>query len=54
MTKMLCAEPGRNDVEALFTQTITQVTTASMDPEGRLVLAGPGGEIVLAVDAIPS
>jgi heat shock protein HslJ len=54
MTKMACADPGRNDVEALFTQTIAQVTTASIDPEGRLVLAGPGGEIVLAVDAIPS
>ena len=54
MTAMACAEPARNDVEALFTQAINQAASASIDPEGRLVLSGPGGEIVLAVDAVGS
>jgi heat shock protein HslJ len=53
MTAMACAEPARNDVEGAFTLAINQAASASIDPEGRLVLAGPGGEIVLAVDAIP-
>ena len=52
MTAMACAEPRRNDFEGIFTRAINQATSASIDPEGRLVLAGPGGEIVLAVDAI--
>ena len=52
MTAMACAEPARNDVEALFTQAINQAASASIDPEGRLVLSGPGGEIVLEVDAV--
>ena len=54
MTLMLCIEPARNDIETLFNQAINQATSASIDPQGRLVLSGPGGEIVLAVDAIPS
>jgi heat shock protein HslJ len=53
MTAMACIEPGRNDFEGIFTPAINQATSASIDPEGRLVLSGPGGEIVLAVDAIP-
>ncbi len=53
MTAMLCAEPIRNEIEAAFTAAITQAATASIDPEGRLVLSGPGGEIVLTVDAVP-
>jgi heat shock protein HslJ len=53
MTAMACVEPARNDVEGAFTLAINQATSASIDPGGRLVLAGPGGEIVLAVDAIP-
>ena len=52
MTLMACAEPARNDIETLFTRAINQAATASIDPEGRLVLSGPGGEIVLTVDAI--
>ncbi len=52
MTLMACAEPARNDIEALFTRAINQAATASIDPAGRLVLSGPGGEIVLAVDAV--
>jgi heat shock protein HslJ len=54
ITAMACVEPARNDVEALFTQAINQAASASIDPEGRLVLSGPGGEIVLAVDAVGS
>jgi heat shock protein HslJ len=52
MTAMACIEPGRNDFEGIFTQAINQATSASIDPDGRLVLRGPGGEIVLTVDAI--
>jgi heat shock protein HslJ len=53
-TLMLCTEEARNDVETLFTTALTQATSASIDPAGRLVLTGPGGEIVLAVDAVSS
>jgi heat shock protein HslJ len=52
MTAMACAEPARNEIEALFIQAIGQVSSAYMDPQGRLVLDGPGGQIVLAVDAV--
>ena len=54
MTLMLCAEPARNVVESLFTQALNAATSASIDPQGRLVLSGPGGEIVLAVAGAPS
>jgi heat shock protein HslJ len=53
MTAMGCVEPGRGEVEAMFTKAINAAASASMDPQGRLVLSGPGGEIVLTVDAIP-
>lgn len=51
MTEMACDE-ARNEVEAAFTQAIGGATSASIDTDGRLVLTGPGGEIVLAVDAV--
>lgn len=54
MTAMACVEPARNEVEGLFTRAFNQATSASIDPQGRLVLSGPGGEIVLTVDAVPS
>ncbi len=54
MTLMLCVEPARNEVETLFNQAINAATSASIDPEGRLVLSGSGGEIVLTVDAVPA
>jgi hypothetical protein len=54
MTLMACAEPGRDDFEGIFTQAMNQARSASIDPEGRLVLSGPGGEIVFAVDAVGS
>ena len=53
MTAMACAEPGRNDFEGIFSGALNRATSASIDPEGRLVLSGPGGEIVLAVDGVP-
>jgi heat shock protein HslJ len=52
MTLMLCVEQGRNEVETAFTQALTKATAASIDPQGRLVLSGQGGEIVMAVDAV--
>jgi heat shock protein HslJ len=54
MTMMACAEPARNEMETLFAQAISQAILASIDPEGRLVLSGPGGEIILAVDGVGS
>ena len=50
MTARACVDPAPMAVEAAFSQAIVAVESASMDPEGRLVLSGPGGEIVLAVD----
>jgi heat shock protein HslJ len=52
MTAMLCVEQDRNRVETAFTKALGQAASASIDPTGRLVLSGPGGEIVLAVDAV--
>ena len=44
MTAMACAEAARNRVEAAFTQALGQpVLVAMLQPEGRLVLAGPVG-----------
>jgi heat shock protein HslJ len=54
MTMMACAEPARNEMETIFAQAINQAISASIDQEGRLVLSGPGGEIVLAADAVGS
>jgi heat shock protein HslJ len=54
MTAMACLEPGRGEIEALFTTALGQASSASIDPQGRLVLSGPGGEIVLAVDGVPT
>jgi heat shock protein HslJ len=54
MTAMGCLEPGRSEFEGRFSNALTQATSASIDPAGRLVLTGPGGQIVLAVDAVSS
>jgi len=54
MTAMLCVAPARNAIESLFTQAFNATTSASIDPQGRLVLSGPGGEIVLAVAGAPA
>jgi heat shock protein HslJ len=52
MTAMACVEPAKMEIEGLFTQAINRAISASIDPQGRLVLSGPGGEIVLAVDGV--
>ena len=52
MTAMGCLQPGRNEFETLFSQAIGSVTTASVDEEGRLVLTGPGAQILLVVDGV--
>lgn len=50
MTAMACAEAARNDFEMLFSQALGQVTSAAIDPAGRLVLSGPTAQIVLVLD----
>jgi heat shock protein HslJ len=52
MTARGCVEQARAAVEVAFSTAMIAVTSASIDPQGRLVLSGPGGEIVLAVDAV--
>ncbi len=54
MTTRACVEQAWAAVEAAFGTALTQVTSASIDQHGRLVLSGPGGEIVLVVDAVPA
>jgi heat shock protein HslJ len=54
MTAMLCVEPARNRIESAFSQAIGRVSSASIDPEGRLVLSGPQTEIVLTVGGVGS
>ena len=48
-TKRACLDAGFNGVESAFFAALRDATTASIDPGGRLVLSGPGGEAVLAV-----
>jgi heat shock protein HslJ len=53
MTAMACVEAPKNAVEAAFTQALNEVTTASIDSLGRLVLTGPKTEIIFEVAAVP-
>jgi heat shock protein HslJ len=52
MTARACANPALEPVERGFSDVLVTVTTASIDPDGRLVLSGSGGEIVFAVDGV--
>ena len=52
MTARACAKPELGPVEQSFSTVLASVESASMDTEGRLVLSGRGGEIVMAVDAV--
>jgi heat shock protein HslJ len=52
-TKRACVEPARNDVEAAYFAALRAVADASGDSEGRLVLTGAGGELVLEVGPRP-
>jgi hypothetical protein len=46
MTLMGCPEPI-GSIEAAFVATLTALKSASMDDSGRLVLDGPGGQVLL-------
>ena len=48
MTAMACVEQPVNDLEGMFTQTMTRANLVSVDDRGLLVLSGPGGQIFLA------
>ena len=54
MTAAACADRARGDIEAAYTQGLDRVSSASVDREGRLLLSGPGVEIILVVDAVPA
>jgi heat shock protein HslJ len=47
MTLMGC-DDAVGSVEAAFTKALNAATSASIDDGGRLLLSGPGGEILLA------
>jgi heat shock protein HslJ len=46
MTLMGCPEPI-GSIEAAFVATLTALKSASIDDSGRLVLDGPGGQVLL-------
>ena len=48
MTAMACAEQARNEYEGVFSAALVRASSASFDSDGRLVLSGPAGRIVLA------
>ena len=48
MTAMACAERAVNEFEVVFMVALPKTTTAGLDTTGRLILLGPGTEIVLA------
>ena len=53
MTRMAC-DDAIGQIEGAFTSALTAATTAAIDAEGRLHLAGTGGEIVLEPDSEPA
>jgi heat shock protein HslJ len=46
MTEMACPG-GRDEFESAFILALTKATDASLDDEGRLVLRGTGGQVLL-------
>ena len=52
MTARGCLNNAVSSEEAAFATALTSVNRASIDPAGRLVLSGPGGEIVFEVAAV--
>jgi heat shock protein HslJ len=46
MTEMACPG-GRDEFESAFVLALTKATDASLDTEGRLVLGGAGGQVLL-------
>jgi heat shock protein HslJ len=53
MTAMACLDQPGAEIETAFVQALDQATSVSIDPTGRLVLSGPGGDTIFAVDAVP-
>ncbi len=45
-TKRACVEPGRGDLENAYFAALRGAVAASLDSEGRLVVAGPGARLV--------
>ena len=52
MSAAACLDDAVSRTEAAFSTALTSVNQASIDPTGRLVLSGPGGEIVFEVAAV--
>lgn len=50
-TAMGCPEPGRSEIEAAFFQALGGANAVGLDDAARLILAGPGEQIVLGPDA---
>ena len=48
-TMRACVEAARNDVEKAYLSTLQGVDRADVDSAGRLVLSGPGTELVFEV-----
>jgi heat shock protein HslJ len=53
MTAVACGEPGTGAVEAAFLDALGRVPSASLDPEGRLLLRGLGGDVLFESMAVP-
>lgn len=45
-TKRACVEPGRGDLENAYFAALRGAVAASLDSDGRLVVAGPGARLV--------
>jgi heat shock protein HslJ len=52
MTAMACAEAARNTFETLFTQALGQGELVSSATNGRIVISGPAGRILLAAEPL--
>ncbi len=51
MTAMACQENARMTFETWYVEILTAATDASLDDQGRLILRGPRGEILLTAAA---
>jgi heat shock protein HslJ len=47
-------EPALGEIEAAYVDALAKVSSASIDPEGHLILSGGGVELLFGVDAIPA
>jgi putative lipoprotein len=53
-TKRACVEAVRNDIEAAYLRALRGASSASIDPDGRLILAGTGAELAFTVGPQPA